>query len=159
MYEYHLHCCVKSFSIGNSLYDKGLQGIMVVAFIASKSWTSFYFLISFSYFFYHDSLQARLRGNSLFPSFAVMCFVSWYWMRYGQYKNLFLSFRHLLYSACNLGPFWTILQRIYIELRSDSKFSDVRIRPHFRTFAVECLHIRCVLGNIGPYSHRCTLGL
>ena len=49
---------------------------MVVAFIASKSWTSFYFLISFSYFFYHDSLQARLRGNSLFPSFAVMCFIS-----------------------------------------------------------------------------------
>ena len=47
---------------------------MVAAFIASKSWTSFYFLIS--YFFYHDSLQARLRGNSLFPSFAVMCFVS-----------------------------------------------------------------------------------
>lgn len=76
MYEYHLHCCVKSFSIGNSLYDKRLQGIMVVAFIATKSWTCFYFLISFSYFFYHDSLQARLRGNSLFPSFAVMCFVS-----------------------------------------------------------------------------------
>ena len=76
MYEYHLHCCVTNFSIGNSLYDKRLQGIMVVAFIASKSWNSFYFLISFSYFFYHDSLQARLRGNSLFPSFAVMCFVS-----------------------------------------------------------------------------------
>lgn len=53
-------------------------------------------------------------------------------MRCGQYKNLFLSFRHLPYSACNLGPFWTILQRIYIELRSDSKFSDVRIRPHLQ---------------------------